>query len=98
MHSLASFIMDTELVNMDNDNGFIGNREILKRKDDHRRITQLAAGYAVAKRKPKKYSGFLFIDSAVPKCEIHLFITSGKVLFIHFDHLVMKLSFATLCL
>ena len=61
-------------------------------------ITQLAAGYAVAKRKPKKYSGFLFIDSAVPKCEIHLFITSGKVLFIHFDHLVMKLSFATLCL
>ena len=61
-------------------------------------ITQLAAGYAVAKRKPKKYSGFLFIDSAVPKCEIHLLITSGKVLFIHFDHLVMKLSFATLCL
>ena len=61
-------------------------------------ITQLAAGYAVAKRKPKKYSGFLFIDSAVPKCEIHLFITSGKVLFIHFDHSVMKLSFATLCL
>ena len=36
IHSLASFI-ETEAVNMDIDSGFIGNREILKRKDDHPR-------------------------------------------------------------
>ena len=55
----------------------------------------IAGNYAIMQlliESLKNIQAFYFFHSSVPKSEIHIFITSEKVLFIHFDHLVIQNS------